>query len=275
MSIPRIVSIHLVRNEERTIEWSLRNVAGFADDVIVADNGSVDRTAEVVRRLAEQDPRITIRPVATPAESHDLIRSLAGTDTWVFGVDGDEIYDRTGLAVLRKDLLDNRYAGSWRLTGNVLNCVRLDTGTGRAGGYLSPPCRNMTKLYNFAAIDAWEGPCPERLHEGTIRFREGFSDGNVMAYHKETSWEASVFRCLHLCFLPRSSVDRIDAAGRVLRANIIDLGRTTRWRKWWCRLTRQAIPALGKEASYMQGECVEKDIRVFLPEGGQPGVVFP
>ena len=41
----------LTRDEERNIERAIRSVAGVADEVVVADAGSTDRTAEIARGL--------------------------------------------------------------------------------------------------------------------------------------------------------------------------------------------------------------------------------
>ena len=62
------------------------------------------------------------------------------------------------------------------ILGNVLNCITFNPAIGQAGGYLAPPCRSMTKLYNFNAIESWAGPCPERLHGGD-GIRVGYEGG--------------------------------------------------------------------------------------------------
>src|SRR5262249_27627809 len=54
-------------NEEENIEVAARGMAeafgslGFKDwEIIIVDDGSVDRTAEIADRLAEEDPRIRV-----------------------------------------------------------------------------------------------------------------------------------------------------------------------------------------------------------------------
>ena len=42
-------------------------------------------------------------------DSHALVEGYAGTDTWVFGVDGDELYDPAGLTAFRAQLLDGAH----------------------------------------------------------------------------------------------------------------------------------------------------------------------
>ena len=108
MSAPRIVGIVLVRNEDVFVETAVRNVADFCDEIHVADHGSIDRTPVILRALAGELPKIHYKSIRHPAESHGLIQHLAGSPTWVFGVDGDEIYEPDRLARLRQKILSGR-----------------------------------------------------------------------------------------------------------------------------------------------------------------------
>ena len=57
-------------------------------------------------RLAAEFPgKIELRSITDTRESHFLINGTAGTRTWIFAVDGDEIYDPVGLAKLRQEVL--------------------------------------------------------------------------------------------------------------------------------------------------------------------------
>ena len=259
----KIIGILLAKNEEFYVEPAVRNALGFCDELIAVDNGSTDRTAEILKSLeADSGGKLQYHRATHPRMSHDLIAGFAGTDTWVFGVDGDEIYDPCGLGRLRARLEAGEFANDWCLFGNVLNVRRLDRQAGFAEGHLAPPCRSMTKLYNFAAIRAWHGPCLERLHGGRIEFLEGFHEGLRANLHEKEPWEISDFRCLHLCFLPRSPADR---CGRV-RANIMDRHA---WglQKILSKLSyilRGERPPDWKTEKYARGPIVGKPIGGFL-----------
>src|SRR5919108_2510550 len=102
----RIVGISLVRDEDRFVERAIRNVFGFCDELILVDHRSRDRTPEILERLAAESPiPAELHRVKDPSASHDLIKGHAGTDVWVFGIDGDELYDPAGLAQFREQLL--------------------------------------------------------------------------------------------------------------------------------------------------------------------------
>lgn len=263
MTQTRIVAISLVRNEDVYIERVLRNIADFADEVIVTDNQSTDNTWPIVNELAGEYDKLRCMRIRDPGESQLVLQHYVGTPTWVFGVDGDEVYDPAGLARLRTRLLAGEFDPWWAVFGNVLNCSYLDVANGRAKGFLSPPSRSMTKLYNFNAIDQWRGPWVERLHGGSLVFRDGYSETLRCDLHKSVSWDEADYRCLHLCFLRRST---LDPEGCGVRPNIMELTDRRfyeRWlgRKLWQRLFHRTQ---WKNEKYKRGAEVEIDVTPFF-----------
>jgi hypothetical protein len=262
--LPRIVGIFLVRDEDVFFERAVRSVLDFCDRVLIADNQSRDRTWEIATRLAGLDGRLECHSIHQTGDSHTLVQRYAGTRTWVFGVDGDEIYDPGGLARLRRDLLAGAYDRWWTLFGNVLNCIALDPDRRQARGYLAPPCRSMTKLYNFAAISGWDGPCVERMLGGTPHFRPGFDASLRLNLHEQWSWEDSAFRCLHTCFLRRSSRDPAEGP----RLNPVELqarGFLERVGLGFLRRRPSDASESWKHEKYMRGDLVTKDVSAFFP----------
>ncbi len=264
----KIIGIMLVRNEETYIEKVLGNILGFCDKIIVADNQSTDLTAERVHTLMKlHGDKLEYHAIRHPRESHDLISSYAGENVWIFGVDGDELYDPKGLALLKSGINNNIYDEYWMILGNALNCVELDLKANIASGYLAPPCRSMTKLYNFSAIEAWPGPCSERLHGGKVEFKAGFDSKKRYYLHDDYSWSESHFRCLHLCFLPRTSQDSRKSGQLFIRKNIADKLAEN----YWDRIKSSIYRFLGiadtsswKKEKYMRGDLVTVSVKDFL-----------
>jgi len=184
----RIIGICLVRNEDIHLDRAVANAREFCDRVLIADHQSDDRTPEIAEAWAARDPRVEYRRIGHPRESQDWILPFVNTPTWVFGFDGDEIYDPAGLARLRADLLAGRYDAYPRINGHVLHCTSLDIAAGVAAGYMAPPSRTMTKLYNFRAISEWRGPAPERLHGGRVTFNPGYEGVANLDMHEQTDW---------------------------------------------------------------------------------------
>jgi hypothetical protein len=122
----------------------------------------------------------------------------------------------------------------------------------------------MTKLYNFNAIKAWHGPCRERMHGGTVVFRAGYHDGLRRNLHEALPWENVDFRCLHTCFVRRSSRDEQNPRNRDC---IMD--RHTwpilRFMRGWIAFLLRGAPRDSKEQRYGRGPLVTKKIESFFP----------
>jgi hypothetical protein len=260
----RIVGIVLVRNEDLHLERVLRNAVDFCDLIHVADHESTDGTGAILARLAAEFPKIRVQRIRDPRESNAMLFPYVGTPTWVFGIDGDEIYDPAGLAGFRAELFAGSFDAWWVVFGNVLNCTEIDLAARTATGYLAPPCRSMTKLYNFRMLRELDATAPQRLHShrGRDRFHEPYHALLRHDLYKETAWDDAHFRCLHTCFLPRSSSD---AAGEA-RENVSESLQPLR------RLKRLAQAVLGRRSSsdykrdkYMRGPRVTVDAAPFFP----------
>jgi hypothetical protein len=193
-----------VRNEDAFVEQAIRNVGDFCDRIHVVDHVSDDDTWEIVRSLAQELDHVDARRSHNSADAQRLLEPYAGTETWVIGVDGDELYDPNGLARIRADLLAGAHGDVFRLKAHVLNCDELEDGT--ASGWLAPPSRSVTKFFNFDAVTSWTNS-PDPLQGGDVAFRAGYGWESRRDLTDETTWETDPLRCLHVCFLRRSSRD--------------------------------------------------------------------
>ncbi len=267
MTDTKIVGIVLVRNEDLYLGRVLANIKDFCDRIIIADHCSNDDTDHIAKDFCDKTAGARYHRIGHPGLSHELIKAYAGEKVWVFGVDGDELYEAGRLAGFRKQLLSGRHDNCWMLLGNVLNCIEIDPRGKLARGYTAPPCRSMTKLYNFNAIASWEGACSERLHGGQIVFKPGYGRQMRCDISKTSSWEDAAFRCLHLCFLPRSSLEKNRDNRLTIRKNIAD--RISE--NLLARIKSSVNRCLGhhevsplKREKYMRGQLVTVDIRSFL-----------
>jgi hypothetical protein len=261
----QVVAVVLLHDEDVFAERVIRNVAGFCDRIHVADHASTDRTWEIVSGLARELDNVDAVRISHAARSHDLVLPYVGTDTWVFSPDGDELFDPAGLQRLRGELEAGRYDASFRLFPAMLHCVELDEAAATARGYLSPPALTGPKLFNFAALESWDRVYRERLHEGEPVFRDGWSWSSVARLEQEHGWDENPFRCLHTCFLRRSSRD---GAGDHMRLNIAEANTYRRdLRGRVARVLRRegaTRPGPWKHEKYRRGEVVAKDASPFL-----------
>jgi glycosyl transferase family 2 len=259
----QIVGSVLVRNEDAFVEQSIRNVAAFCDHIHAVDHVSTDRTWQVLRSLAGELDHLDVRRARSSAIAHRLLAPYAGSATWVLGVDGDELYDPGGLARLRRDLLDGAHADVFRLKAHVLNCDELDVAAGRATGWLAPPSRPVTKLFNFGAVEAWPESA-DPLQAGDVVFGSGQHWESRRDLAEETTWDSDPLRCLHVCFLPRSSGEsaetrrNLDESGRYDRSPVGTLKILVR------RSARKPTPTNWKREWYARGDRVTIDARPFF-----------
>ena len=204
----QILGVWLLRDEEYFAAWSLMNAVEFCDRVLVMDNRSRDRTREIVEAVAARHDHIEILDVEDARDTHRHLEAFAGTRTWVFGVDGDEIYDPAGLARLRARLLAGEFDAHWQVVGHMRHALGIRLDRAEAFGHAPPANPGYTKLYNFGAVESWRPGRHERLHGlKSVVFRPGYARDGVLHTWRRETWDGADFRCLHLCFMPRSPLD--------------------------------------------------------------------
>jgi len=259
----RIVGSILVRNEDLFVERAVLNIVDFCDEILVQEHESTDRTREILDALALKHPKIKVETVDHPHASSTAIEHLADTPAWIFGVDGDEIYDPAGLTRLRAELLSGLYDDWWALFGNVLHCTAVDVAAAQVTGYLAPPSKSMTKLYNFRMLRSVDPNARLRLagrndvfHDPAMRLRR-------LDLHEKHSWEESWFRCLHTCFVPRSTLD--DPA-TTARNNVSE---NFNWARRFKNTVRKVFGLSPKSPykleKYRRGGIVERNVPEFFP----------
>jgi hypothetical protein len=257
----------MVQNEDAFVERAVRNVLDFCDELIAVDHRSRDGTRRILDTLAAEQPgKISVHAVDQAGDSNLLLRPYVGEHVWVFGVDGDELYEPERLAPFRRRLLAREFDDTFLIKGNVLHCVELDVGRSSAAGYLAPPSRSMTKLFNFAALEEWSGTAYEHLYGGDRRLRPGFSEESILPLQEEFEWSHSPFRCLHLCFLPRSSLQSKRHLARRGTLEVLALRPTRRrWEALRAAVGRP-VDSPWKLEKYRQGPLVEvTDVAGFFP----------
>jgi len=257
----------LVRNEDVFVERAIRNVVEFCDRILAFDHVSTDATWPILQSLAREYDNVEAERTHQAADSHRALEPYAGTATWIFGIDGDELYDPERLEHFRARLLGGEFAHVFKVASNVLNCVEMDAEQKRATGYLSPPSRSITKLYNFAAIDSWAGDGSERLHGGTISFRPGYDEGSVDNISERLSWEETPLRCLHACFVRRSSAESEGPEGwarPILEETGMHDRRVVGAVKRTLRRRPQPRVSAWKRDKYMRGDLVTVDAAPFF-----------
>lgn len=273
----QILGVWLLRDEEYFTAWSLMNAVEFCDRVLVMDNRSRDRTREIVEAVAARYGHIEIRDVEDAYDTHKYLEAFAGTRTWVFGVDGDEVYDPAGLVRLRTRLLAGAFDAHWHVVGHTLHALGLRFDRARAFGHAQPATPGITKLYNFGAVESWRPGRHERLHGlRSVVFRPGYGRDSVLHTWRREHWDGADFRCLHLCFMPRSPLDEPTGGGDIEPTGRVNPAERMKARALLHRARRAVLRRLDprrdakrnyKNRQYARGPVATFDIAGF----GTPG----
>ena len=192
----KIIGVMMVKNEDRWIARALTAIRDFCDRIVLIDTGSTDDTTREALRSNTVD-EVHLEPDLS--RTHRFVESYVGTDTWVFGVDGDEIYDREGLKSVRRHIGRN-LSSMFQLVGQYLHVTELVEGYAR--GYMGPPSHTPTKLYNFAKLEEWPSDGRHSLFQSKTRV----VDARILrdTFYQNYDWNACPLRCLHMRFQRRT-----------------------------------------------------------------------
>ncbi len=97
-SRPRLSAILIVKNEEANLPRCLASLAGLADEVVVVDTGSSDRTVEIAREAGAQVHFFPWNGDEAAARNASVAHA---TGRWLFQIDADEEVS----AELKRELL--------------------------------------------------------------------------------------------------------------------------------------------------------------------------
>lgn len=253
---PRIVGVVMVKNEDVWISQVLERIVPFCDYIRFIDTGSVDDTVGEARRTL-RGAMASFDIISEPRlkQTHAQVEAYVGTNTWVFGVDGDELYDPSGLAVIREKIRSSYGGFAYQVKGMYLHAdlIRISHTNGRtnrtAVGWFGPPSHNPTKLYNFANITAWPNDWEHTLfHAKTRVVRKGST-----VLHATTPWSNARLRCVHLRWIQRSTNTRNETA-RLTPEDIAGFGS---------RRDRGGSNQRNERLSYQQGERHAVDMETF------------
>ncbi len=106
----RLSVFMIVLNEEKRIRASLE-AASFADEVVVVDGGSQDRTVEIARAMAT---RVHERPFRDFGDQKNYAMDLC-TGDWLLSLDADEVLTPELTNEIRQVLMSSPKEGSFRI----------------------------------------------------------------------------------------------------------------------------------------------------------------
>ncbi len=110
--MPRLSLIVITKNEEASLERCLHSAAGIADEIVVVDSGSTDRTLEIAQSYGAK----ILQPDDWPGFGPQKQRAQdASSGEWVLSLDADEWMEEDLICEVRAVLRDENAAAGYRI----------------------------------------------------------------------------------------------------------------------------------------------------------------
>src|SRR5690625_1373316 len=94
----------IVKDEERVLDRCLESIHGIADEIVVVDTGSIDKTKEITAKYT--DKLYDFEWVNDFSKARNYSASKA-TGKWILVIDADEYVDRESFKKFKDDLQIN------------------------------------------------------------------------------------------------------------------------------------------------------------------------
>lgn len=159
----------IVKNEESVLRRCLESIKGIADEIIIADTGSVDQTKDIA--LEYTDMVFDYKWEDDFSKARNFASSKASGE-WIFVIDADEFVDRDSFIKFKEDLKNNPPDYNI-LAVQIVNFVGLN-GKDTSLNY-------HERLYKNDGLINYYRSIHELLKHKESKERRGFSDFQI--YH--------------------------------------------------------------------------------------------
>lgn len=184
----------IVKNEERWLDACLRSVEGLADEIVIVDTGSTDRTLDIAKSHGARVFHETWADDFSKARNASLEKA---TGDWILVLDADEVIERRDHGKIRS-LIEDSQASSYFLIqttyadeGSTLGWIPNQLGVPESEGYPGYMESPLVRLFRNIPEIRFHGV----MHEHA--WREGAAQGALMTelrihhYGKYVSLEAN------------------------------------------------------------------------------------
>lgn len=179
----KLSALYCTYNEEDFIEGSLNLILPFVEEVIVVDNGSTDRTLELIKRFNSDKIKIYDFPRTEPVDM-GAVRSYSlekSTGDWFIQVDADEYYPPETLLAIREAISNAGEAISFR--------VKYHNVSWRSGYVQRPFGHYPDRIYKREVVEKYGGILPRDMtyvkKEYLSAPNKKFGDIGVLEYDNE------------------------------------------------------------------------------------------
>lgn len=159
----------IVKNEENVLRRCLDSIKGIADEIIIADTGSVDQTKDIALEYTDMVFDYTWEDDFSKARNFAASKA---SGEWIFVIDADEFVDRDSFIKFKEDLKNNPPDYNI-LAVQIVNFVGIN-GKDTSLNY-------HERLYKNDGLISYYRSIHELLKHKESKERRGFSDFQI--YH--------------------------------------------------------------------------------------------
>lgn len=159
----------IVKNEENVLRRCLDSIKGIADEIIIADTGSVDQTKDIALEYTDMVFDYTWEDDFSKARNFAASKA---SGEWIFVIDADEFVDRDSFTKFKEDLKNNPPDYNI-LAVQIVNFVGIN-GKDTSLNY-------HERLYKNDGLISYYRSIHELLKHKESKERRGFSDFQI--YH--------------------------------------------------------------------------------------------
>ncbi|MGG3856041.1 glycosyltransferase [Caldifermentibacillus hisashii] len=159
----------IVKNEENLLRRCLDSIKGIADEIIIADTGSVDKTKDIALEYTDMVFDYTWEDDFSKARNFAASKA---SGEWIFVIDADEFVDRDSFIKFKEDLKNNPPDYNI-LAVQIVNFVGIN-GKDTSLNY-------HERLYKNDGLISYYRSIHELLKHKESKERRGFSDFQI--YH--------------------------------------------------------------------------------------------
>ncbi len=114
----------IMKNEEKRLARCLNSVSGLANEVIIVDTGSTDRSVKIARKYGA---KVFFDKWQDDFARPRNISISAAKSSWIFILDPDEVIDRKDIIKIKELTLNKEFA-AFRMTTKNYTGARVDPG---------------------------------------------------------------------------------------------------------------------------------------------------
>lgn len=190
----------IVKNEENWIWYSLNSVKDYVGEMLVFDDGSTDKTWDIIKTIKDPKIKAEIGSFTNAAEIRNKMLAQTKTD-WFLILDGDEVWNKETFKKLL-EFLEKCPKDVWGVVMKSRNCVGdvFHYQPENAGKYrLFGKTGNLNiRAYRKLSNLRWQWDFPRETY-GDFQNIPINSQEPHLKYFDDFYW--------HMTFLPRTSVN--------------------------------------------------------------------